>query len=325
MGVILIKPMAPLHLGEATGALERISGVIHSDTLFSALCHAWGYLFGKDGVDGLLAAYANGGHPIRISSAFPYTETNGECGPHRAYYLPAPPNLGSAFGPQTGKEAKKLRYITATMYRKWLDNGLAEEDLEDMVRAQQSVDETFEIRADVHVALDRPTLKGLPYYVSRLHCRQGGGFYFLYECDPAVEKDFRSAMRFLGDLGIGGERSTGSGAFEPEFLDSELLPSPGYTDSGAWLCLSLAFPREDELDKLKGSQIALLERKGWISSPFTPDSFRRKRLLMIAEGSFLSDKIEGCIVDVTPSIWKKELHPVYRYGLAWLIPARSVA
>lgn len=76
---------------------------------------------------------------------------------------------------------------------------------------------------------------------------------------------------------------------------------------------------------MAGAQIRLRERKGWISSPFTPESYRRKRVFMLEEGSLFKQKIEGCLVDVTPDIWNSELHPVYRYGIAWLIPARSGA
>ena len=123
MGVALIKPLAPLHLGEATGALERISETIHADTLFSALCHAWGHLYGKGATDDLLLEFtrrdAQSEPPFMLTSCFPFIEPREE-GAGRIYYLPAPQALKECFSPELRKGLKEISLIDLTVYRKWI-------------------------------------------------------------------------------------------------------------------------------------------------------------------------------------------------------------
>jgi len=326
--IALIKPLAPLHLGEATGALDRVSDIIHSDTLFSAICHAWGYLYGKQEVDELLSSFVDDRDrsepPFMISSCFPFIGS-GDDKMERIYYLPSPLNIAGSFSLEKGKTVKGMRFVDKETYIKWLNGGLGDGDTDRMIESEKALRCAMGNKINVHVALDRVTSAGSPYYVSRLHFSRDSGLYFFYSCKGEHEDKFRSALRLLGDMGIGGERSAGCGAFHVEFMENG-WSSPSITGTADhWLTLSLVFPTQDDLKDLGGSRIRLLERKGWISSPFTTDSFRRKRVMMLAEGSLLSSRISGSLVDVSPSIWDRGLHPVYRYGLAWLIPARGGA
>jgi CRISPR-associated protein Csm4 len=285
-------------------------------------------LYGKEETDKLVAEFVRcdkqAGPPFKITSCFPFRSPEGE-NAKRIYYLPAPLTLMDCFSPDIRKEAKKTRFIDHETYWKWVEGNLGDHDFARIKESSDALQDAMAVRANVHVALDRPRLAGNPYYVSRLHCSKGSGFYLLYSCGDEYAKRFKAALRLLGDMGIGGERSSGCGAFEVDFVEDALSPSHQPGETGAWMSLSLVFPTKDDLTKLSGAVLRLRERKGWISSPFTADSYRRKRVFMLDEGSLFAEKIEGCLPDVTPSIWKTETHPVYRYGLAWLIPARSGA
>jgi CRISPR-associated protein Csm4 len=142
--------------------------------------------------------------------------------------------------------------------------------------------------------------------------------------DLSFRQALDSALHMLQHDGLGGERSTGSGAFElgadePAF-EIGREPKPGDL---TWL-LSRYHPRREELpsalDPAKGTAYSMVAISGWLRSPEGPAQ-RRKRLFMLTEGSLVAPPAlpGGDVVDVQPVYEGSEdnrLHPVYRYGLA---------
>src|SRR5829696_2567571 len=71
--VAKLRMRAPLHVGSSTLGEENTHDYVPSDTLFSALCHAYLELYGREALEGLLARFDEE-PPFLISSAFPFFE-----------------------------------------------------------------------------------------------------------------------------------------------------------------------------------------------------------------------------------------------------------
>lgn len=151
-----------------------------------------------------------------------------------------------------------------------------------------------------------------------IHWRQPGALV------PGAQTTYAQAVEqilaYLQDAGLGGERSSGYGAFDlapgQKAID---LPDPS-PDQPAWL-LSRYHPRRNELPTTLGHASAaysLTSVAGWLRTFDAPDQ-RRKRLYLVQEGStvFPPDYPAGDVVDVRPDYNGSMAvpHPVYRYGL----------
>ncbi len=132
------------------------------------------------------------------------------------------------------------------------------------------------------------------------------GVYFLleYELSGLMEKKLLSAIRLLGDEGVGGERSTGAGFFEKvEFTDFEWSLSGPFS-----INLSLVCPDKNESNAIV-SYFPLIRGGGYISH----SGFRKKRIRLVKEGSVWSGNVAGRLVDVTPAGFNK--YRVFHNGL----------
>jgi CRISPR type III-A-associated RAMP protein Csm4 len=124
-------------------------------------------------------------------------------------------------------------------------------------------------------------------------------------------------LTLLALTGIGGRRSRGAGTFQVERREPALLPLAAEPRGPL---LSWVSPRPDEVERglfhpERRFGYRLDERFGWISSPFWL-SERSRRVLMVAEGSYLSPALPapvGQLVDVTPGD-PGPRHRVYRFG-----------
>ncbi len=288
---------APLHVGSSTLGEEDTRDYVPSDTLFSALCHAYLELRGRETLEVLLARFS-GDPPFLVSSAFPFFEDT--------LYLPSP---RIALDPSAADEErgakKRLKEVP------WLS-------LEDFSRAmrgegQRGTRETHGLPSREllpRVALDRESQGSSLYYVRRAVFPEGGGLWTLLDVrDPALEEDLLSALRLLGEMGIGGERSVGCGRFEagvdelPETLSRHLVGVAPY------VALSRVSPEPGASGEAQ--RYALTESKGWMLSP-TGAQLKRKSVWFFAEGSSFGGRVRGRLVDVTPAY--DPGHRVYRYG-----------
>lgn len=135
---------------------------------------------------------------------------------------------------------------------------------------------------------------------------------------PAFEK----ALAVLEDEGLGGERSSGYGAFSSKLMDTSFEYNEPKSDGAAYL-LSRYIPNQSELpDALTSERAAyeLVSLGGWLQT-YSGASQRRKRQMMVTAGSLVSAKNypAGCIVNLKPDYDAKagDLgHAVYRSGLA---------
>ncbi len=327
--VFHLRPLSPFHLGEATGAMDRVSEIAHSDTVFSGLCHAWCRLYGARELESLLSALSGDKPPLLLSSAFPYR--SGSDGA-TVYYLPWPRGGELSLRFRDRKMAKRTNFLPLPLFEKLFvepegreSAGLStstrevgEEEENALREDAKCLGEGIRVETRINSALCRKTMSAAPYHLAVLRFAAGWGLYLLAEGEEGWLDRAEGALRLLGDMGLGGDRSSGCGAFELERGDFSPFEKLMAAKKSCYMALSLVFPGPGERNALAGSRISLLERKGWIDSPELRISFRKKRTVMIAEGSVLTSRVKGELVDVTPRGWTG--HRIYRYGIGFYLP-----
>ena len=300
---------SPLHIGTEGPWNEDALNFIHSDTIMGAL-----YALAVR-VKPYFCNHLKAGR-VKVSSAFPFSE--------HFYFFPKPLlNLDNLFeiprdAYQLRKKLKKMQFLPL----RWLEKILKGEKI---IVSQNKVEDIFseingilKSRVMPKVALGRVTQNSNIYHYGEVHFDKGGLFIMAEFEDEIMDSEFFGLLKLLGDEGIGGKRTAGYGLFDVEKDKIEIeIPE----DANSHLLLSLYWPSEDERSNglLKSSAYKLTRRTGW----FLLDdgrSFRKRPLWMFQEGSFLSTKPKGGVVDVTPlAISDKK---IYEFGFALSLPLR---
>ncbi len=344
-----------VHFGEVGIGIEETSDRVRSDTLFSAWINAYARLFGGTKVEELLQKFKSSS-PVRMSSTFVYRriEKNGNDNKNQddiIYYLPRPLNFPLHYPEKEDlsffKAYKKLNYLPLKIWKRWYQNeGFTESDrmeLETQTRKYEtkgdlqnagafSYGDAFKRDILPKIAVDRVTRATNFYHTGyvQYNWKQEGndiinlaGLYFLLyfpETDKKLEHRLYAALELLGELGLGGERSSGAGRFTVDSWD-DISSSKEWKEiisfSGSHYCLISLFWQES-IDHNCLKSYELLERGGWISSPVSGQQLRRKKVRMFAEGSVFSSQPLGKLADVTPSEFKA--HSIYRNGISLSLP-----
>lgn len=335
---------SPAHFGEVGIGLESSSERIRSDTLFSAWITAYAQLFGGEAVADLLGQFQLPNQPpFRLSSTFIYQWIQGEI----CYYLPRPHQLpphypvGQDF--EFAKDYKKLHYLPLEVWRRWYQtDGFSKADLS----LAESYGKAYQMSQLPKVAVDRTTRGTNFFHTSFVNFRwqpEGNGngqahrsaikslsgLYFLlkFEEDPSVwEQNLQAALHFLGEEGIGGERSSGAGRFQFlwQALPERWFPIIEFQNHDHHSLISLFWDEGLDSSFSVGASYELLERGGWVTSPFSGRQLRRKSVRMFTEGSVFKTVPQGQLANVTPDEFKQngqyKPHPIYRNGIALSLP-----
>jgi len=311
----------PAHFGELGIGMEETSERVRSDTLFSAWAITYARL-GQD-LDTLLKRFQEENEPpFRLSSTFIYQETSGE--KSTIYYLPRPKNppINYPIGKDLdiAKDYKKLDFLPLELWQKWYqDVGFIKDDLSSL---KDRYSDCYEIQKQPKVAIDRLTRTTNLYHTAFVRYRSEennkSGLYFLIELnDLTLENDLKASLSLLGEEGLGGERSSGAGRFEPSWHDldeqwQKLVKFKGNAQS----LISLYW--DDQLISLEHSSYELQEHGGWITS--SAKNQRRKKVIMFAEGSTFREIPIGKLANVTPHEFAQ--HQIYRSGIAVSLPIK---
>jgi CRISPR-associated protein Csm4 len=340
-------PNSPWHLGEAGVEMVEATDRLHSDTLYSALCHAWallGFLENDGQCHAPDVAFAIDKPDFTISSAFPVVQNRKQPDSGCLYFWPRPlMDIEPFFAlaqedKQQSKILKSCRYVSNTLWQALVRGQLPEETVEHRSNATfwMTTDEAKIFDASLpdesffysgletltpRVALDRITSASNLYHVGRLIFAANAGFYFLLEGDEAHAKAITLALEVLQDEGIGGERTYGYGRFRWKQVDSPpTISSPAQANH--YCLLSLCSPQTDEVHGLLRGKATyqILKRTGFMQSPVRKD-IHRKTLHLLTEGSLFEQEPRGQVVDVKPEIEKGPAipHRVVRYGKAFAV------
>ncbi len=356
--LVKVSPKTPFHLGEMM-EMERSDDIVHSDTLFSALCYISDRYFGKSNYKTFITPFLERKPPFLISSAFPYFDLtineNQKKIDNTILFFPKPLIFKSFIEkyPKNIKQFKNIRFISKDLFKAYLTNNNAflenqfqdsrgNVKLDNFIQENQiwmsenerklipEINTLWRIQQAPRITIDRITNRTTIYHYSRVHFHKNAGLFILFSFPNSSNsekllKDLVTKLRYLGDTGIGGERSLGNGQFElglnkenyPFIID---LNEPKEASNGH-ITLSLYLPTTSEIENNlldENSYYQLINRKGWISD-FT---YHRKSINMIVEGSVLQinrQKIFGKIEDVTPEILKEKdpNYKIHRYGYCY--------
>ncbi len=317
-----LKPKGPIHLGERERWLEGSNTFIHSDTLFSAFCHAFRLLHDEEELKNLIRRFNENRPDFLISSAFPYWGD--------LLYFPVPKNQLS-----TEKEVVKVEFVEKAGFERLLKGEKLEELINEVKTIPRQKKESEEGMAEREPRypweLDNVPRVGLGrldnhpgerfFHFGQVTYREDAGLFFLVKyLTNEFSPKFEATFHLLADEGIGGDRSSGKGLMEKPTFEEVEIDTPL---NGNWIVsLSLYYPKDEtETSGIKEGFYDLIERKGYIYSPYG-SSLRRRSIRMFAEGSVFpkEPEREGRLVPVEPEIFQH--HEVYRYGYIFSLPCK---
>jgi CRISPR-associated protein Csm4 len=345
------------HFGELGIGMESTIERVYSDNLFSAWMSAYARLYPEE-IEGLFDLFLNNNPPpIRISSTFIYRKTS----EGTIYYLPRPLRFPVNYPAEDlafFKTYKSLHYLPLEIWQRWYQGeGFNHEDIEELEeRAKKGGEGTegklaqtglfdykqaFSTDKVPKIAVDRNTRATNLYHVAFVRFVAEGenersGLYFLVNICSTGEfwqKRLENALNWLGEEGIGGERSSGAGRFQATWLDLSEAGSPWremieYSGTPVNYSLISLFWDDNQsfLQELSVNYISsyqLQERGGWIAE----SNIRRQNVRMFAEGSVFFTQPAGKLINVTPRELRKQdggykTHPIYRNGISVSLPIK---
>ncbi len=324
--VFKLKFVSPLHLAKGnTEYYDDSEEVLHSDSLMSALYACARTLSPSEPGE----AFFN---QFRISSAFPFYKDE--------LFFPRPmlrlPEVKANYSSsKRSKLIKNLKFLGQSAFEQLISGKLDEIhpgnfiDLSQHFYSLSTSEETkaeiikSEIQQRVSIPADR-TNDPTPYYVERLHFTQNAGLFFLTECSEESLPLLRSALRLLGDQGIGTDKAVGNGQFG--FQESQIDLAVPEVTNGCVCNLSLYCPIQEELtpEFIQNSSYQLIKRGGYLASPSNIEnmSLRKKSVYFFTEGSvFYADRLIGKLIDLKPDTPLVN-HPVWREGRPLFIPVK---
>jgi CRISPR-associated protein Csm4 len=290
----------PLHIGEQGLGMEEADTIIHSDTLYSAIHHTW-----------LKFELVNSPLPITISSAYPFVD--------HTYYLPKPGLEPPGFDnteirESYAKSVKSTAFLSHNTFKKWISREAV--DYTGMEAESQLLAKHISNTVRPRVKIDRINSQTALYFVGEVTFTRGrAGLYFIVRCMEDVYKKLQVVMRVLADEGLGGERSSGYGRFDVQFMENFMIPE--VNNGSKYVSISLYYPASEKEFKGAMESYQLYRRGGWTTGEDV--NYPHKRVTMFSEGSVFNKKVTGTVIDVSPAGVK---HPVYRYGKAFLVQTR---
>lgn len=293
---------------------------LRSDTLFSAICSAANKFYGNSVVESFLQPNA-----IKFSSAFPFYNSE--------LFFPKPLNY---YPTEIGeyeliKEFKKVKFISKDFLEELLKGNSIDKTFLNKnfilngcwrSKTNKEGDKIFKTNENPHIVLDRITNQTQIFYKTEVYFNKNAGLFFLAEISEELIPKFETVLRFLGDEGIGADRTIGKGLFEVEIIGD--LPISVSVKTNTYYSLSLYSPAKEEFYNIEPNEsfYDFEIRKGWVSN----NTLRRKTLRMFVEGSVLKLKDETKPNGKIQKVLNKDDYPedlvsdVFRSGQALFLP-----
>jgi CRISPR-associated protein Csm4 len=343
-----------VHFGELGIGIEETNERVRSDTLFSALITAYARLFGANAVGNLLQQFIEQPNkpPFRLSSTFLYQQV----GDKTIDYLPKPlqkPNNYPDNDLEFFKTYKKLSYLPVEIWHCWYqgDGFTSSSKNSDCYQLIQettgksngnlreagvfSYGKGFKKALIPKIGIDRITRATNLYHTGfvQFNCdsTKESGLYFIIQfpqLNNALETQLKIALTWLGEEGLGGERSSGAGQFKFKWFESSQLSKTwqkvlNFPQQNHHSLISLFWEYPISEILLEDSSYELQKRGGWIYST-SGHQLLRKSIQMFTEGSVFKSEPSGKLADVTPDRFKqyRNWHPIYRSGISLSLPIK---
>lgn len=306
MQLFKLEFLSALHVdSKGSGQPEVSDDFIRSDTLSAALCISWAAVRPDTGDDFFLSP------PFTVSSAFPYI------GDALLFPMPAWRIWADADDDAKRKEMKKVKWISKGVFDRVLTGEALEfADVHSLPGGVAMLPEEVAAHPDLvasapwtaaerqRVMVDRCGMThegGLFFFALQFFAPQAG-LWFLANAEPDSLSKFRGALAYLGDTGIGADRSSGLGHFK--VVEEREFKMPKVKSEG-YVSLSLFNPGEgDDIGELtRKTAYGILARSGWISNA----TVGRPPIRVFAEGSYFSGKPKGRVVRMLPEDIREKL------------------
>ena len=290
-----LKFYSSFHLDSGTAVDVPSEIFIKSDTLFSAICSAANKFYGSEIVESFLQPEA-----VILSSVFPFLNDE--------LFFPRPLNYYPKIDDyEMIKEFKKIKFISkdylelilhgnevpiSSINKDFILNGCWRN------KKIERDDLIFMTNENPHIVVDRLTNSTQIFYKTEVFFAKDAGLFFLANVREDLLQKFEAVLRFLGDEGIGADRTIGKGLFEIEEIKKFSLSTA--EESNSFYSLSLYSLTESEFNSILPNEsfYELEVRKGWVFN----NTLRRKALRVFTEGSvfkFNSSTLPtGCIQKV---------------------------
>ena len=303
-----LKFSSPVHFGAGDYAHSVESSRMNfaADTLFSALCHT-AAMTGE--IDRLVELVKN--RKLMFTDAFPYSSDE--------FWLPRPmltPKAEHSGNPSERKKMKKLAYIPASGYTKFISGNL------DPDTAKNDFGRTS-VCTKAAIGEDEAS----PYSVGIFSFHENCGLWFALGYEKPDDRIFvERLVKLIGLGGIGGKVSSGYGKFTlSEVIDSgDTRKSPAAVfgmlakNSGRLITLTTAIVGDDELDNvISGAKYQLIRRGGYAFTDKSDKILKKQAGYLFAAGSSFERGFAGELVDVGNDM----PHPIWRYGIPIFIRA----
>ncbi|MEZ4864407.1 MAG: type III-A CRISPR-associated RAMP protein Csm4 [Caldilineaceae bacterium] len=356
---VKLWPRGPFHFGKRGVGLNETEIAMPADSFFSALCNAIHGLQGTAAVAEFIARFPSADRteqapPLRITSLMPFVEPGAGLTP--IYLLPMPllhiPIGKDPIGQR--KQMKQIQWVSHAIFAQIIsghslltapDKAELLENAHDEVRAkprtvqQGSVwlsrseynslhdPETrfWSVGIRPRVAVDRITGASAVYSSGSVNFAKNAGLYLYIEwlagVDVAVRQQVQAAITYLGDSGIGGERTYGYGQYSASFEDLQEMPIQQPSNATHVTTLSPFLPKPSERTVLMGdARYEIILRRGWLTLPGY-SNLRRPTVRMVDVGAILSTESgvapQGYLANATPQPLQNTAYTIHRYGLCW--------
>lgn len=311
---------SPVRLGVAGLDDQSTSLTIPADRLFSWLALGWIRLYGADDFMNEVVSDFNAGNPTFVlSDGFPVQ--NGEP------FVPIPTWFNSV---QVGKQNSNNTQVDTKKNRgKWMDLQSFIAQLRGVAAASdQTLSQPVRSALLQSVCIKRgfgensePYLTGAVVPADESISRSIEYKMFLELRKPSIKSKLSTALEFLREEGLGGNRSSGLGALESVRLVelakpiARTVPSPS-----VFALLSPCIPTDSMLSSITNSDAGcnnyvLGRRSGWIyDETGRATDFRKPLVSLFESGSLFTVRPEGRLADISVGA-----NTCYRYGIPFVL------
>ena len=317
--------------------------MLHSDTIFGAICWAIRTLFGKEKLLRIIEEFQSS-PPFFVSSSFPFKQI----GDRRYFYLPKPllPSLSIQeiraltnkakirLKPYHHKEKakiietasaykgfKKLSYIPLAAFEK-VQKGASEKDLfidfldnriKDIKFAQTGI--VQKNRLD-RLYFSTSTAFGEVFFENEMGFQKDYGLYFLLKIADKYFKEYlKPALLLLQDSGIGPNAKTGKNWFEIEIDDEPLFKDIPQTNTFITLSRYVGI---DKID-IEGSYYNIETVRSKVESrfEFTGENVWKDQIMYFSVGSLIKTKDKKEYYGGLLPAKEIKGKTIYQYGYAY--------